>query len=206
MIKIVTLEKSFGSLREIDLGSNEAWRIAKLEDYKLTASIKTLRCWSDYGQFNENRISISIEGKDDDIKINDSVFSANVKDVLKFYLSRDDVHHDFAISGQTLDGKIFEQTFYSNEDGVLPFIIYAMLLVAYAKEAKLAYTYWDMLMAGKFPPTTVGRKIDLANEVKEMLKVLTKEYPFMKKFAQEGMERVAASLKSDLDSLKLLYQ
>jgi hypothetical protein len=66
------------------------------------------------------------------------VFSANVKDVLKFYLSRDDVHHDFTISGQTPDGKIFEQAFYANEDGVLPFIIYTMLLVTYAKEAELS--------------------------------------------------------------------
>ena len=50
--RIYALEKNLGMLRQIDLGDEEEFRFVDVSIYRLIASVRTIRCWSDYGQFN----------------------------------------------------------------------------------------------------------------------------------------------------------
>lgn len=66
--RIYALEKNLGMLRQIDLGDEEEFRFVDVSIYRLIASVRTIRCWSDYGQFNERRLSLCLDGKQDNIK------------------------------------------------------------------------------------------------------------------------------------------
>lgn len=204
--RIFALEKTLGGLRQVYLGNNEAFRIADLSIYRLTASVQTIRIWSDYGQFNEDRLTLSLDGKQDNIILNGVTISHIVKDIVKFYVSHDDRHHKFTINWKTEKGDIYEQTFSlycESEDALLPHIVYAMLLVSEVKDEETVLIYWDMLTDGAFPNITVGKQLDYANKLKEIGNKIVQTYPFTEKFFQDGMKKVTTFLKKEIDKLEL---
>lgn len=209
--RILVLEKTLGGLRQVDLGCVGAYRCVAIDNYRLVASVKTLRIYSDYGQFNENRLTLSLDGKQDDIEINGTTIDRVVKDVHKFYnpLRRRDCYHSFTLNWKTPEGSLAENTFDLScddidNDSLLPHIVYAMLIISEVKDTKLSGIYWDMLTSGTFPIVSIGRKLDYVNNLKVIGEKLTKEYPFTEKFFQDGMQTAINFMKEEIGKLGLL--
>lgn len=180
--RIYALEKNLGMLRQIDLGDEEEFRFVDVSIYRLIASVRTIRCWSDYGQFNERRLSLCLDGKQDNIKLNGITIFYVVKDILKFYLSRNGCHHNFTINWQIDNGDIYEQSFSlycEADDNLLPHIVYAILLISEVKNEEMVQIYWDMLTNGSFPiNNTIGKNLDDANNLRKIIDKIVQEYPF----------------------------
>lgn len=205
--RIYALEKNLGMLRQIDLGDEEEFRFVDVSIYRLIASVRTIRCWSDYGQFKERRLSLCLDGKQDNIKLNGITIFYVVKDILKFYLSRNGCHHNFTINWQIDNGDIYEQSFSlycEADDNLLPHIVYAILLISEVKNEEMVQIYWDMLTNGSFPiNNTIGKNLDDANNLRKIIDKIVQEYPFTEKFFQDGMKNITCFLKKEIDKIEL---
>ena len=208
--RILALEKTLGGLRQVDLGCEKIFRRVAIDNYLLTASVKIIRVWSDYGSLNENRLTLSLDGKQDDIVINGTTIDHVIKDVYKFYnpLNRRDCSHSFTLNWKTPEGYLSENTFYLacddiENDSLLPHIVYAMLLVSEVKDAQLCLTYWDILTRGSFPIVSPGQNLDNINNLKQLGDKLAKEYPFTQKFFQDGIQNAVNFMKEEIDKLGL---
>lgn len=208
--RILAIEKTLGGLRQVDLGNEKTFRLVAIDNYRLTASVKTLRVWSDYGSLNENRLTLSLDGKQDDIVINGTTIDHVVKDVYKFYnpSNRRDCSHSFTLNWKIPEGCLAENTFDLacddiDNDSLLPHIVYAMLIISEVKDAQLCLTYWDILTRGCFPIVSIGKNLDNVNNLKQLGDKLIKEYPFIQKFFQDGLRNAVNFLKKEIDKLCL---
>lgn len=208
--RILALEKTLGGLRQVYLGNEKAFRLETIDNYRLTASVKTIRVWLHYGSLNENRLTLSLDGKQDDIVINGTTIDHVVKDVHKFYnpSNRRDCSHSFTLNWKTPEGYLAENTFDlacddMENDSLLPHIVYAMLIIAEVKDAQLCLTYWDILTRGSFPIVSPGKNLDNVSYLKQLGDKLSKEYPFTQKFFQDGMQNAVNFMKKEIEKLGL---
>lgn len=142
---ILTVEKTLGGLREINLGSKPAFRLVSYD--KFHAEKVTLRVWSDYGQYNEDRIHLYIDGEEPStIRIGDVEFSPVIKDIHYFQRSSSVADHTFTLNGKKDNGEIFEKEFFIKGHEVLPSIIYAMCIISHLEDIALSREYWHVCL------------------------------------------------------------
>ena len=101
------IEKTLGKLREIYI-TNDLVKGREDAISRFSAEKETLRIWQDYGQYNEDRLTITHDGKTDNIVMDGFVISPVVKDTHFFTLSTGIHSHEFEIMGETPEGQIFE--------------------------------------------------------------------------------------------------
>ena len=97
------IEKTLGKLREIYI-TNDLVKGREDAISRFSAEKETLSIWQDYGQYNEDRLTITHDGKTDNIVMDGFVISPVVKDT-HFFSKRlhDDVLH---ISKKPLRGEL----------------------------------------------------------------------------------------------------
>ena len=129
MDNILAVEKILGGLRQVNFNQNQIKCDEFIDTSRFSAKKYTISFWSDYGQYNEDRLILTHEGKTDDIELNGYTISSIVKDIHLFYLSREQVKHDFTLSIQSPEEEVYEQTFriYNNE--LLRHIVYAIIFI-----------------------------------------------------------------------------
>ena len=133
------------------------------------------------------------------------VISPVVKDTHFFTLSTDIHSHEFEIMGETPEGQIFELRLTISGPEILPYIVYAIILLSYIKDVEKTEVFWEMIRTGSLSGT-IGEKIDLIVEFKGLCGKIINEYPFMKLFLQKGFNEVIESIKSEIDKLTFLHK
>lgn len=200
----LTVEKTMGALREINLGRESA--LTTINPDKFVAEKETLRVWSDYGQYNENRIHFIIDGtKPESIKLGNVEFWPVIKDIHYFQLSCDNQNHTFTINGAMNDGEIFEEEFYISGDNLIPSIIYAMCLISELGHSYAA-EYWRACHKynGHLNYATQGEFLDKVIKFKELAEKLVEKYPYMQSFLQKCLKTLTIQLKDSLNNLSVL--
>ena len=204
---ILTVEKSLGRLREISY-NNPALCFTKIEDLIFSAEKKCLKCWQDYGQYNENRIILKNKETDDKIIVNGVEFHPVIKDIHYFQLSRDDINsHTITIEGWYRDGRLFEETLKYKTSETLPHIIYAIILISYASDINEALTFWKLLTDYYPNPSNnlrVGETLDLLMKLQNFGKKIILEYPFMESFIQDGLNQQKKDFQQRISAIDIL--
>lgn len=205
---ILTVEKSLGRLREISY-DNPALCSTKIEELVFSAERKFLKCWQNYGQYNENRIILKSKETNDKIIVNGVEFHPVIKDINYFQLSRDDADsHTITIEGRYRDGRLFEETLKYKTRETLPHIIYAIIIISYASDISEALTFWKLLTHYYPNPSNnlkVGETLDLLIKLRDLGEKIISEYPFMESFIQNGLNQQKKDFQqriSDIDILK----
>ena len=200
----LSIEKTLGKLREIYITKD---LVKGREDSisRFSAEKETLSIWQDYGQYNEDRLTIIHDGKTDNIVMDGFVISPVVKDTHFFTLSTGIHSHEFEIMGETPEGQIFELRLTISGPEILPYIVYAIILLSYIKDVEKTEVFWEMIRTGSLSGT-IGEKIDLIVEFKGLCGKIINEYPFMKLFLQKGFNEVIESIKSEIDKLTFLHK
>ena len=98
------IEKTLGKLREIYI-TNDLVKGREDAISRFSAEKETLSIWQDYGQYNEDRLTIIHDGKTDNIVMDGFVISPVVKDTHFFTLSSGINSHKFEIIGETPEGQ-----------------------------------------------------------------------------------------------------
>lgn len=200
----LTVEKTMGALREINLGRESA--LTTINPDKFVAEKEILRVWSHYGQYNENRIHFIIDGtKPESIKLGNVEFWPVIKDIHYFQLSCQNQNHTFTINGRMDYGEIFEEEFHISGDNLIPSIIYAMCLISefgYSNAAE----YWRACHTynGHLNYTTQGEFLDKVIKFKESAEKLVEKYPFMQSFLQKCLKTLTIQLKASLNNISIL--
>lgn len=201
---VLAVEKILGSLRQVSFYKDRHKCSDFIDTSRFSATKHTISCWSNYGQYNENRLVLMYEGKTDDIELNGFLFSSTVKDILFFLVSREEYRHDFTFSIQSPEGEVYEQTFriYNNE--LLPHIVYAIILIAHIKDRNKTAIFWDMLIGEKLSNISLGQKLDYVKELNTIAMSIIEKYPFTKQFFQSGLKKFVSILKSEITSFEIL--
>ena len=197
------IEKTLGKLREIYI-TNDLVKGREDAISRFSAEKETLRIWQDYGQYNEDRLTIIHDGKTDNIVMDGFVISPVVKDTHFFTLSSGINSHKFEIIGETPEGQAFELRLGISEPEILPYIVYAIILLSYIKDVEKTEVFLKMIRTG-YLSGTIGEKIDLIIEFKGLCGKVINEYPFMKLFLQKGFNEVIESIKSEIGKLSFLH-
>ena len=197
------IEKTLGKLREIYI-TNDLVKGREDAISRFSAEKETLSIWQDYGQYNEDRLTITHDGKTDNIVMDGFVISPVVKDTHFFTLSSGIDKHEFEIMGETPEGQVFELRLTISEPEILPYIVYAIILLSYIKDVKKTKVFWEMIRTGSISGT-IGEKIDLIVEFKGLCGKMINEYPFMKLFLQKGFNQVIESIKNEINELSFLH-
>lgn len=198
------IEKTLGKLREIYI-TNDLVKGREDVISRFSAEKETLSIWQDYGQYNEDRLTITHDGNTDNIVMDGFVISPVVKDTHFFTLSTGIHSHEFEIMGETPGGQIFELRLTISGPEILPYIVYAIILLSYIKDVEKTEVFWEMIRTGSLSGT-IGEKIDLIVEFKGLCGKIINEYPFMKLFLQKGFNEVIESIKSEIDKLTFLHK
>lgn len=200
----LTVEKTMGALREINLGRESA--LTTINPDKFVAEKETLRVWSDYGQYNENRIHFIIDGtRPESIKLGNVEFWPVIKDIHYFQRSCDNQNHTFTINGATNDGEIFEEEFYISGGNLIPSIIYAMCLISELGHSYAA-EYWSACNKynNHLDYSTPGEFLDKVIKFKESAEKLVEKYPYMQSFLQKCLKTLTIQLNESLNNLSVL--
>ena len=197
------VENTIGKLREIYI-TNDFVKVREDVISRFSAEKETLRIWQNYGQYNEDRLTITHDGNTDNIVIDGFVISPIVKDTHFFTLSSGFNIHDFEIMGETPEGQVFELKLTISDPEILPYIVYAIILLSYIKDVEKTEVFWKMIRTG-YLSGTIGEKIDLIIEFKGLCGKVINEYPFMKLFLQKGFNEVIESIKSEIGKLSFLH-
>lgn len=203
---IMGIETTFGALREIAIGGGILKCGDNVHSEKFHAEKETLSCWQDYGQYNEDRIHILQNGEESPIKIGQWEFWPVVKDIHYWQLSTEvHNHHRVTVNGRDGNGKLFEETFVIYGEGLLPGLVYAMILFSATNDITLGVEYWKAL-SGKFSLnySSVGEHLDKVMALKKISVNIVKEHPYMELFLQNGMNKVVERLKESISKLKIL--
>lgn len=201
---VIALEKILGSLRQVSFYKNSHKCSDFIDTSRFSATKYILSSWFYYGQYNENRLVLMHEGSTDDIELNGYTISSTVKDIHFFLTSRDVDKHDFTFSIQAPDGEVYEQTFHIDNYELLPYIVYAIILLTYVKDKNKTSVFWNMLIQGTLPYLSLGQKLDYVNELNVIAKSIIEKYPFTKQFFQKGLKEIVSKLKSELSSFEIL--
>lgn len=204
MDNILAVEKILGGLRQVNFNQNQIKCDEFIDTSRFSAKKYTISFWSDYGQYNEDRLILTHEGKTDDIELNGYTISSIVKDIHLFYLSREQVKHDFTLSIQSPEEEVYEQTFriYNNE--LLRHIVYAIIFITNIKDKNKTNMFWNMLVENDFPNISLGQKLDYVIQLNTVANSIIKQYPFTKSFFQNGLKKIISNFKSELSSLEIL--
>ena len=207
MARSLYIEKAFGKLREVCIFPPNT--LPKFEEDKssLVGNLDTIKVWSSYGQYNENRITLISNGKNENILLNGFEISNSIKDTHYFQLSRDNADtHNFIIEGRDKSGRLFENEFYINGKDILPAIVYAILLITNLQDVEEANQYWRALNNNYWYETNLSleEKLKLLIQIKQFAKKLINEYPFMEQFFQKGITNMIEICKSKLDEYNIL--
>lgn len=200
----LTVEKTMGDLREINLGREPA--LTTINPDKFVAEKETIRVWSDYGQYNEDRIHFIVDGiKPESIKLGTVEFWPVIKDIHYFQLSCENQNHTFTINGAMHDGEIFEEEFYISGGYLIPSIIYAMCLISELGHSNAA-EYWRACHKynGHLNYTTQGEFLDKVIKFKESSEKLVEKYPFMQSFLQKCLKTLTIQLEDSLNNIAIL--
>ncbi len=200
----LTVEKTMGALREINLGREPG--LSTINPDKFVAEKETLRVWSDYGQYNENRIHFIVDGiKPESIKLENVNFWPVIKDIHYFQLSCENQNHTFTINGAMDDGEIFEEEFYISGGDLIPSIIYAMCLISELGHSNAA-EYWRSChkYSGHLNYSTQGEFLDKVIKFKELAEELVEKYPYMQSFLQKCLKTLTIQLKESLNDISIL--
>lgn len=201
------IEKSFASLNELKILGNQPSIYIPNEQNSLCGEINTIRAWEHYGQYNDDRIILSLNGKTENIKFEKFEFSNIVRDELFFYSSRrGGERHKFVLEGRDEDGRIFEGTFVTRTDDILPYIVYAMILITEIKDINKTQYYWKCLTDFKNEEQrlTLPEQLDLLYKTRELSLKIIRSYPFMEKFLQEGNSKIIEVIQKNLNSFDIL--
>ena len=202
---ILTVEKTMGGLREINLGTEPAYCLRSNNAFQ--SEVETIRIWSHYGQYNENRLHLQLEGSQpESIKVGNVEFWPVVKDVNYFQLSSSIQHHTFTLNGRLANGQVFEEEFFIDGGEVLPAVVYAICLISEIGSPALAAEYWSACHKnnGHLNYATKGEFLDKVVKFKEHSEKLMKEYPFMQGFLQRCLKKLVDDLKDSLDYISFL--
>ena len=135
-----------GSLRQLTEGGN-ILRCGDGERFKkFSATIETISSWSDYGQYNEDRIHLLQDGKEIPVKIGQWEFWPLIKDI-HYWQKKSEASnfHKVTLNGRDAKMQLFEVTFVIDGEELLPGIIYAMIIFSRVNDIKLGKEYWDSL-------------------------------------------------------------
>lgn len=207
MLRSLYIEKAFGKLREVCIFPPNS--IPKFQDGQnsLVGNLDNIRVWSDYGQYNEDRIILIPNGKNENIFLKGFEISNTIKDTHYFQISRDNADtHSFIIEGRDNTGRLFEKEFSINGRDVLPAIVYAILLMTQLQDIDLTNQYWKALNNNYWYKSNLSleEKMKLLIQIKRFAKNLIKEYPFMELFFQNGITNMIEVCKSDLNEYNIL--
>lgn len=197
----LTIEQSLGCLKEINLGNVPALAPGQTDrTKKFAVTRECIRCWQDYGQYNEDRLEILVDGARDNIGINGYTFFPVVKDIFYWQKSSSVPSHKFTLSYRTPKGELSDSTFIIHSAEVLPYIIYAMVLIS--KEGEASTTFWELMNnTNKF---TLGELIDWINRLEGKAKRMMEDYPFMEKFFQNLIKQIADEANERLSKVHIL--
>jgi len=202
---ILAVEKSLGRLREI-FYENATLRGTNHEKDKFYAEKKFIKCWQDYGQYNENRIILKNNRDSDKIILNGVEFHPNIKDIHFFLKSRNDADtHTITIEGRFKDGRIFEQSFRFKSSETLPYVVYAIIIISYSNSIEDALAVWKLLNS-YYPSNNLmpGEFLDLILKTRILGKKIISDYPFMESFIQDGLKIQVDDLKHRIEELDIL--
>lgn len=207
MARALYVEKAFGKLREVYIFPPNTLPSFKEDQNSLIGYINTVKVWSDYGQYNEDRITLTSNGKSENIKLNGFEISNSVKDIHYFQVSRDDADtHRFIIEGRDNTGRLFESEFFIKGREVLPAIVYAILLISKLQNVDLANQFWKALNRHEWYKNnlTIEEKLKLLIQIKRFAKNTISEYPFMELFFQRGISNMVDVCKAELEEYNIL--
>lgn len=202
---ILTVERAFGRLREV-FYENSSLRGTNPENDKFYAEKKFIKCWQDYGQYNENRIILKKGDETDSIIYNGVEFHPVIKDIHFFLKSRNDSDsHVITIEGRFKDGRIFEQDFRFKSSETLPYIVYAIIIISYSTDIDEALTTWKILNS-YYPSKNVlpGEFLDVILRTRSLGNKIISDYPFMESFIQDGLKNQIDDLKHRIEDLDIL--
>ena len=206
MEKII-IEKRFGKLGEIKIGIlNNLSQLINNKKY-LLGEKEQIRIWSDYGQYSENRITLINDGNNENLALENFVFSNIVKDIFYWQLSNNKIHHhEFTIEGRDNTGRLFEATFAIGEEEIIPYIVYAMILISESPNVETAELYWKSLTGYSLDYlfANIGEAISTLIKIKELSQHILKKYPFMEFFFQKGLKEMIEKCKKELSKYDLL--
>lgn len=207
MARSLYIEKAFGKLREICIFPPNTLPVFQNDQKSLVGELETIRVWSDYGQYNENRITLISNGKNENICLNGFEISNSIKDTHYFQVSRDDADtHRFIIEGRDNKGRLFENEFFVQGRDVLPSIVYSILLITHLPNIELTNQYWKSINNNYWYKSNLSleEKLKLLIQVKKFAKEILKEYPFMEMFFQKGITNMIEVCKFDLNEYNVL--
>jgi len=188
MCKTLILEEKMGGLRQI----------VKTRDPRInlfSATIKEVSRWQNYGTYVEYRLKITHDGQQDNIMIDGYEFSSVIKDVYFSEKSNpSNNHHYFTINGRASDGDLFEMSFringggvlpYIDGDEVLPYIVYAFILICQIKNKDKVNEIWEAFLGEKYTATP-----DEFCEITNIRNIIVAKYPFMEMFLQKSLKNI----------------
>lgn len=204
--RIIGVELTMGSLRQLTEGGN-ILRCGDGERFKkFSATIETISCWSDYGQYNEDRIHLLQDGKEIPVKIGQWEFWPLIKDI-HYWQKKSEASnfHKVTLNGRDAKMQLFEVTFVIDGEELLPGIIYAMIIFSRVNDIKLGKEYWDSLTGKRgLKYSSHGEHLDKVINLQNVCKQIVEGHPYIELFLQNGLQGTVEHLRESFSQLEIL--
>lgn len=162
-----------------------------------------------YGTHNYYQIELFNNGEWNDILSGQYVFSYQIKNNTTWYRSYDEWHNWFTIEYKKENdyGKILfdsDAGRYASCEEILYYIIYAFIFLSEIDDIENVKKIYSFLFQKQDPCGTLGQRIDLYKNVKDIYARIVEKYPFMNEPINKGLEERLKKIKEELLQASLI--
>lgn len=155
----------------------------------------------EYGTHHYYQIEIFYNGACNDISIGQWTFSYLIKNRTTWYSSYKKWHNVFTIEykNKNKEGEIeFDSCRYSDDGTILYNIIYALILISEINDTEKALSMYNFLFLENEDCGSLGQRIDLYKEIKNISVKIIKKYPLIEEAINKGLEERYQIIKKEL--------
>lgn len=153
-----------------------------------------------YGTWDYYQIELFRNGKYSDISIESNVYSYLMKNYTSWFSSYQEWHNKFTIeysNGKEVRAFEYDSPIHTFEDGLCE-IVYILILLSVVDDIAKLHAIYCFIFRANSKSGTLGERIDLYKEVKEISENLKNRYPFICYPINAALEQRLKEIKSDL--------
>lgn len=155
---------------------------------------------SSYGTWDYYQIELFNNGKYSDISIESNVYSYLIKNYTSWFSSYQEWHNKYTIeysNGKEVRVFEYDSPKHTFEDGLCE-IVYILILLSEIDDANKVYEIYDFIFRKGRQGRTLGKRIDLYKEIKDITENIKDKYPFICHPINSGLQERLTEIKSDL--------
>lgn len=153
-----------------------------------------------YGTWDYYQIELFRNGKYCDISIESNVYSYLMKNYTSWFSSYQEWHNKFTIeysNGKEVRAFEYDSPIHTFEDGLCE-IVYILILLSEIDDTNKVYEIYDFIFRKGRLGRTLGKRIDLYKEIKDITEKIKDKYPFICYPINLGLQERLTEIKSDL--------